>query len=74
MNGLGMTGSLELSAYWLLDLHWSRLVSMRRRERMKWMAVRGGGGRRLGPRCVLPLLKEEEEKEEGESEPIVGEL
>ena len=38
------------------------------------MAVRGGGCIRLEPRCVLALWEEEDEGEEGESEPIVGEL
>ena len=44
--------------------------SMRRRERMKWMAVR----RRRVKKTGTQMLWEEDEGEEGEREPIVGEL
>ena len=40
---------------------------------MKWMAVRRRRVKKTG-RCVLALWEEEDEGEEGEREPIVGEL
>ena len=53
-----MNGSLELSTYWLLDLH-SSLVSMRRREWMKWMAVRRRRVKKTGTQmCVTPSGEE----------------